>query len=614
MAYNIRWQMNCCLCCGCPTEPSRESLRRDKVVARSLNYIEYDAIKNAALWNLPRNVEPTLISEKQDLHIFHETNVIPVIREFYSGVVSDMWLRNDTPGYRPNNFPANMAMRIRMAPGIPAAGDMGAIVPVNAFKLKAASDDVSVEWRRPNAIPGVDALSRHVCECIDRVGRCRTTPNLDIKVPGCKMCNDIMTQQATTSHFLVRTKISDSPLVGDRVILTYKLTNNGTRYSNNNQNAYRYDPADDVRNRRGNEFNYQGCLAYYIHRCLPPRVAAWGAARLAKMREARKITAALSFIILEIVSLTFERYHGRQGGDAPNVKPAFRYRGCTEVYISYIFWVLLCNDNAQGEADGADGRHCTLDFCQFHRYMFSEVVSTLALCHPDFAHTFELGDALFGDNSAYLQNGMSAAALLAGYTVAQPDLIVGAVCDRVCQFYTQTLKPVFSRHIANMEPNINLITPGDPSYDVMLYARQVMASNMIIDVQNLVSLMHLLEKATIGDIDTFVECVGVHAVFWLWQRLLEMAPVNTERLMKDFMDSLTLTEYRNIKQSMSSDPSMPAITDEAAESMYVMPNALILKSEVRSEEDLLKLKSGPMCSPPKSALRLIGIGAFRPEE
>jgi hypothetical protein len=206
---------------------------------------------------------------------------------------------------------------------------------------------------------------------------------------------------------------------------------------------------------------------------------------------------------------------------------------------------------------------------------------------------------------------MSAAALLAGYTVAQPDLIIGGVCDRVCQFYTQVLKPVFSRHIASMEPNPNLITPGHASYDAALYARQVMTSNMIITVQDLASLMHLVERATVGDIDTFVESVGVHAVFWLWQRLLEMAPVNTERLVRDFVDSITLMEYRNIKKSTSSDPSMPAITDEAAESMYVMSNALILLSEVTCEEDLWRLKSQPVCSPPKSALRLIKIGATR---
>ena len=165
-----------------------------------------------------------------------------------------------------------------------------------------------------------------------------------------------------------------------------------------------------------------------------------------------------------------------------------------------------------------------------------------------------------------------------------------------------------------MEPNLNLITPGLAAYDITLYARQIMTSNMIISVSDLENLMHLMEKATIGDIDTFVECVGSHAVFWLWQRLLEMAPVNTERLMKNFMDSLTLIEYKNIQMSMSTDPNTPAVTDEYAESIYVMCNALILKTDVRCEEDLWKIKSGPICSPPKSAVRLIKVGAFRSEE
>ena len=611
MAGNIRWQMNCCLCCGCPTEPSRESMRRDKIVARSLNFIEGDAIRNASLWNLPNNVVPILISEKQNLHLFHTTNVLPVIKAFFNGVVSDMWVNNATPRSRPTNFPANMALRIVRAPGIPAEVDMGQPVPIQVFKLKAVDEYVSVEWRRPRPLPGYDVLANLVRDCIVRVGRCRALPNANVMVPGCKMCNDIMTQQGTTSHFLVRKQISDAPLVDDRVILTHRLVNNGTTYSNDNRTAYRYDPADDVRNRRGREFNYQGCLAYYIHRCLPPRP---GAANLPVMINVRKIMAALGFIILEIVSLTYERYQGKEGGTSPNVKPAFRYRGCTELYISYVFWVLFGNDNAEGEPDGVDGRHCSLDFCQFHRYMFSEVIPTLVVCHPNFADAFELGDALFGDNENYLQNGMAAAALRAGQSISPPDVIMGFVCNRICQFYNHTLKPIFSRHIAHMEPNLNLITPGHAAYDITLYARQIMTSNMIISVSDLENLMHLMEKATIGDIDTFVECVGSHAVFWLWQRLLEMAPVNTERLMKNFMDSLTLIEYKNIQMSMSTDPNTPAVTDEYAESIYVMCNALILKTDVRCEEDLWKIKSGPICSPPKSAVRLIKVGAFRSEE
>ena len=129
------------------------------MVARSLNFIEGDAIKNASLWNLPNNVMPILISEKQNLHLFHETNVGPVVKEFLSGVVRGMWLNNDTPVFRAANFPANMALRVVRAPGIPAAVDMGTAVPANAFKLKAVNEFISVEWRRPRPIPGFHSLS-----------------------------------------------------------------------------------------------------------------------------------------------------------------------------------------------------------------------------------------------------------------------------------------------------------------------------------------------------------------------------------------------------------------------------------------------------------------------
>ncbi len=70
--------------------------------------------------------------------------------------------------------------------------------------------------------------------------------------------------------------------------------------------------------------------------------------------------------------------------------------------------------------------------------------------------------------------------------------------------------------------------------------------------------------------------------FWLWQGLLEIAPKSTERLTKDLIDSLTLLEYKNIRRNMSSDSSTLTITDEAAESNYVICNAPILKMDFRS--------------------------------
>lgn len=368
--------------------------------------------------------------------------------------------------------------------------------------------------------------------------------------------------------------------------------------------------------KRAKEFNYQGCLAYYIHRCLPPRYA--GADRAVpavahRKSDTRKIMVAFSFLLLEIACLTFERFRGSEGGRKPNPKPSFRYRGCSELYLSYLFWVILSNDIPHGEDPGVHNEaFCTLDFCQFHRYFFSEVVESLAISNPEFADAYELGDVVFGENETYLFN-KNAAGLMPGSAIVPPAEILEFMCDRICVFYTETLRPVFSRHMTNLEPNPLLLMPG-PTQDEALHSRQILVSNMIVSVSVLRSMTHLLEKATVGDIDTFVECVGVHGVFWLWQRLLNTGPVNVERLMDKFMDSLTLREYKNIQESMSADTSNPAITEEGAESMYVCCNALDLRAEPRNEQELWDLKQGHMCSPPKSIARLNKLGAFRQEE
>ena len=610
---DIRWQCGCCLCCGGPTEPSREAMRRDKVVARSINFIEGDAIKNASLWNLPNNVEPTLISEKQALHLFHSTNVLPMVQAFYDGNVRDMWLDDNTPGYVARDFAATPpnpdTVFLRTLP-IWRLG--GSRVDPTIFVVAAAKEMNAVQWRAPLPLPGFDNLAVLVEGCLTRSGMCRILPRSNQVVPGCKMCNDIMTQQATTSHFLVRKYISLEPLVPTNSILTSKLINKGANYSAHLTNRLRFDPGNDNMNKRASEFNYQGCLAYYMHRCLPRRPAG-GAAVVRIKSEVRKIMVAFSFLLLEIACLTYERFRGSEGGRKPNTKPSFRYRGTSELYISYLFWVILSNDTPEGEPPGVhNGAFCTLDFPQFHRYFFSEVVESLAISNPEFADAYELGDVVFGENETYLFN-KDAAGLMPGSAIIPPAEILEFMCNRICAFYTQTLKPVFSRHMTNLAPNPLLLVPG-PNLDEELYNRQILVSNMIISVTVLRSMTHLLEKATVGDIDTFVESVGAHGVFWLWQRLLNMGPVSVERLVGQFMDSLTLIEYKNIQRSMSTDPAKPSITEEVAESMYVCCNALDLRAEPRNEQELWELKQGHMCSPPKSIPRLNMLGAFRQEE
>lgn len=615
MGTDIRWQMNCCLCCGGPTDPSRESMRRDKVIARSIYYIEGVAIETASLWNLPNNVQPTLISEKQNLHLFHDTNVLPAVKAFYDGALHDTWLGDDTPWYDAANFALPLASTPAQKAALPAFANFNghAVDPNITVMLGALKDKKACQWGHPVPLAGFDALADLLEECIDNVGAINNIPSPEVLIPGCKMCNDIMTQQATTSHFLVRKKISDAPLVPTGSILTYKLITNSTVFSADRADAITFNPHDDTMYGRPNSFMYQGCMAYYFHRCLPSRPPAGMLGRELRKREAvRKIMVAFSFIILEVACLTFERFKGLEGGDKALRKPDYRYRGCSETYLSYMFWIIMTNDTPEGEDAAANPGFVSIDFCQFHRYLFCEVVPTLVQCHSAFPNAFELGDVLFGENDEYFLNRESFG-MMPGSAIPPIERMLEFICHRVCDFYTDTLKPIFSRHMANLAPDTDLLITGNDD-DALLYARQLDTSNNLISITVLRSVAHMLGKATVGDIDTFVECVGSRAVFWLWQRMLETAPVNVERMFDKFMDSLMLMEYKNIQTSMSADASRPAVDEATAEAMYVMCNALTLRAEPKNDQELMEIKQGPLCSPPKAVSRLNQLGAFKREE
>jgi hypothetical protein len=260
-----------------------------------------------------------------------------------------------------------------------------------------------------------------------------------------------------------------------------------------------------------------------------------------------------------------------------------------------------------------DGRSFSLDFCQFHRYFFSEVVETLALCHPEYANAYELCDAVFGEHDEYFLN-RTAHGMMPGDSTPPPDMMINFICERVYSFYTMLLKPVFSRHMSGMLPNPNLTVPGLTDEDYVQYHRQLVTSNKLASVTNVRYIAHLLEKATTGDIDTYVECVGSRAVFWLWQRMLETAPVNVERLMANFMDSLTLIEYKNIQMSMSPEQDKPVIPGIVAEMMYTMCYTLDATEDPKNEKELQEIKLAPQCSPPHAVTRLNQCGAFRFED
>ena len=589
MPSRIQAQMGCCLFCGGPMEPSREALRRDRVCSRALNFIEGDAIQHKSQWNIEANTDPTLVSAKEECHFFHVTNVLPAMDAFLSGKLKGVWGNNNTPKYYAADFPADKDTGRELSHGI-AKGDTN--VPSDMYVIGTkrkvfASFDVdgdintafkAVAWGAPGKFDGFAPLATLIEECIGRIGGVLVTkPQPLHSSDGCKMCNNIMTQEGTSSHFLVR---MDNHLVEDQAILCCDMSSL-TKF----KGTYRYDPSDNTRTGRQDKFSYEACVAYYIHRCLPSKPS--GTPGRAKL-DLRYVSVFFSFIILEMACLIYERNKGKDGGKTVRTKPVYRYRGCTETYLAYLYWVLFRNDNPHGVADGRGQKRCMLEFHQFHRYFFCEVLDTLVLAAPELAFAGELGDMVFGNQD--LEQSASE--------------ILGDMCKCVSEFYTKYLKPYFSRHLASLEP--------DPSDH--LYHAQILVGEMVILVEDLTNVMHMLEKGTAGDIDTFINCTGVGSVLSAWHRYLTFSPCrSTTKLLDDFVDTLVRVEYANIAASMSSDPERPSVSVQAAETIYLMCNALELPSEPDNEEELQLLRAAPKCSRVKAVPRVSMVGGYSEE-
>ena len=626
MADDIKKLTNCCSCCCGPTRPSLKSFREDQIAARAVTFIEGVALKHAEDWDLAAQSEPNLMADKQDLHIFHESNTLPVIKSFYNGKAKDLWRGDSTPHFNEKNFEAPIPRDFRRARDI-----QGADFEADKFVGNIPDDMLffsttknasyrAVQWEHPTPLKGFKPLTDLIIECINNVGSCREPPNYQLLVPGCKSCNDIMTLEATTSHFLVREVISSKPLVPSESILSLELkgtaTSGNLQFVDLNSNTCRWDPNERNRGGNPNEFTYQACLAYYIHRCMPAKPVD----RVFKKNKEKNtvslhcVNAAFSFLVLEIACLWYERYQGCQGGKAKRTKPAYRYRGCAEMYLSYLFWCLLRIDNIAGVKEGKNGNHCTIDFAEFHRYIFLDVLRVLVL-KPEFAADYEILDAVFGGNLLVAGGGE---ALVIGSPVPEPEKKIKHMCKSIPLFYRGVIKPIFSRHMASLEPNHDLLDPADDSEDdeknELLYSDQVLCYNMVIEKKSITNVLHLIEKSIVGELDTFINTVGIHAVLSRWLTYLDMAPRRISNLLRDYMDDETCKEYRNIQSSMRPDEFQPTISKEAAETIYEMCNALELPSEPSTQEELELLRISVKCSEMKAIERLAMLGAFNKEE
>lgn len=605
----IRMLGNCCPCCGGPIVPSRASLRRDKVGARSLNFIEGEAIRNRGEWNLQMGVEPKLMDRMENLHLFPKTNVIPPMHALFTGVLNDVF--GDDPSHHQahhyfpadgNNATADANLNNPVPAGyfivgnaprrrrVPVAAGAAGPLPHPAPTVEITR--AVVMWEEVVPIPGFQVLNDLIRDCVVRTGNREVAqPRLDLTVPGCKSCNDIMTQESTSSHFLVRHDITlGGQLIPDDSIFRQEVYM-GPANTNRFDGHYRWDPSDATRDKKKGFFSYEACLAYYIHRCLPDRPIL----NLNRARIVRRFSIVFSVTLLLVMCLIFERYNGCEGGKSPRRKHVYRYRGVVELYLTYIFWTLVCNDNPQGEANGFNQQRCNMGFTKFHRYLFSELLEAIVLSGPQFAGAYEFTDILFGP-----------------YEPGPPEEILGHYCRCIVDFYTNHLKPMFSRHFARMDPDRRL--EHGPAADVGLFTRQVLAYNMLVSPDTLNMIMHFLERATDGDIDTFIDSVGVHSILACWNRLVQMCPAKTSELVNDFTDALVKREYSHIMVFMRSNPEQPRVSPQTAETVYLLCNALYPPTEPDNEEELALLRIAPKCSPHNAVARLNMVGAFKEDE
>jgi hypothetical protein len=594
MSYDALYQMDCCLSCGGPLQPSREALRRDKVGSRALNFIEGDAIAHKELWNLQANSDPTLISVKEDLHLFHTTNVQSAMSALVEGPLKDVWLDSHTPQFASNLFDGNRrSNRQRVTAWINGnrsniPEDMY-VIGIRRKKSRQKDEDgesksvmKAVMWEHPPALRQFDGIRLLIMECLTNVEKdIIQEPNLDDVAAGCKMCNNIMTVLATSSHFLVRTP---NPLVGDKVILAIDAVS-----ERRSKQKSSFQPNRNTKDGDAHNFAYEACVAYYLHRCLPPR---WTRLPEQKfMEDVRKLCVFFAWIVLQVLCLEFEKAKGLQGGRVKRVKPAYRYRGCTEMYLAYFYWILLQNDNPEGEAVGAHIRRTRMPFCQFHRYFFTEVVDTLILAVPDASYACEVMDLVCEDALDFEKD---------------PHQLIGQLCDGMVNFYRVYIKPYFSRHLASLEPNPGLLIT-DP-----LFVAQCVVRDRIISDPDMRLMTHVLQGGTEGDVDTFIDSVGVTSVMKCWQRLLSLGEYKrTVQLLEDFTDAVVLTEYQNISQSMSSNPEAPSVSLRTAETVYLLCSVLQLMSEPDTEEELQLLRVAPKRSPYCAVVSLQQVGAFK---
>jgi hypothetical protein len=586
MAEDVYRQMYCCLACCAPFTPSKEALRANSMSAKALYYIEGQVVAKRSEWNCTD--DPVLITEVNESHLFHRTNILPVLEEFFYRSLKETYLDDDLNHGGAIHSGINTIINTPYGPGQMALWPTVLRISGNTY--------TAVHWQGPNGIPQMDQFHNVVRNVWRRNNNnINFVPSLDFAPPICKACNDIMTQQGTTSHLLVRTRLTANPLVALNTIDSCRIRKNAGNVRITG--ALMHTPNNQ--NKDTKDFHYQACVAYAIHRCMPDRNFVPNDPNLNDDDEAHQLFAVFGFLILEIMSLMVESNYGKDGGATRLVKPKFRYRGVTELYISFLIYILLKNDVPEGEPNGSPIPACTMDFSLFHRYFFNSFIDAIVVAFPDYAHVMHITDVIFTQN--WMQAGL--VPYVPGVNMSNADQVMGYIAASIARFYEGIVRPYFSRHVAGLLPNPALAVPATEGQ----YLSQITIYNMIITAPDLTNLINLCDRAVEGNTDSFVNIVGVHAVLEPFDKMLKSAPQRAARLLESFMDSVTLREYRHIMKSLN-------VKDQSAEIIYLECYALDTPNDPRDQDELALLKQAPKCTAAKAALRLIQCGAFTDEE
>ena len=601
MAYDSRWQMNCCIACGGPFTPTRKAVRARKIGAQSLDYMENQVLRNFNEWDVAKGSEVNLVAKANDLHMVHDKNSIPCIAQFLrGGRLGKIWRDDALAGYqeaRRNRIRVNAQMKNKWLYARAPDGHKG-----NSY--------FAVFWDAPEEIDFLELLQDCIKNCIIRSNRrvggvlkAKVLPNINTTYPGCKDCNDIMTQESTMRHFLAREVATYVPIVPEKIMYVYDLKGNPvTPGQTQIRSERRKEPRLDAR--RNSAFSFQAALMYYLHRCLPNEPPAGS---LVQEGLFRIFHIFFAYFLLEICCLMFERIYGKYGGTAKRTKPAYRYKGVTELYISHIIWFLLSNDVAEGQAVDGTGSGMVMDFPIFHRYFFSGIMRSLVLMHPKAAKAVEISDVIFG--SIIFDNALNVIVPTVGDVMSNPDDVIGFMGRRIARFYRQIIRPNFSIHLAGLTPPEPPVGAGDSAKRT--FADRVLVSNMLIERNDMTILLRMCERAAADDVDSYMNNVGIHAVMEVWGENLKAAPVRVENMLMDWVDKWTLVEYHNIVRFNRQDPLQPRISPQVAESIFQMCFAVEWPVVPVNQEELDILRQAPKCTAAKAALRLEYAGAFR---